>query len=136
VRHRTSSPRKPVRGIELYFARRTKLGVLEAPVRKRVIEYFFREFYVFEAIFADLLHVTRAPPAERLRAVGAFLLAERRFGDGVELEAPAHGEVDLTHEVEAFDACEVAGVILVEKRNIEVVGIVTDQNIRALKYLP
>jgi len=127
---------EPVPRVKLYFFYLPEFGEFEGLVLERVVEHPARYFDIFEAIVADFLLESFAPPLERVESVAAFVRFKSAFSDGIELYAAAEHPVYLFEDVDAFYALQIARIILVEKRNIEMVGIVADQRIGVLEHFP
>src|SRR3989344_5113961 len=70
------------------------------------------------------------PPSHGLQPVAGFVAGERGAGKVGEFEPTAQNIFNFFQQVDAFYFREVARVILAEYRDIKVVGVVADDNVR------
>ena len=101
-----------------------------------MVEYAFRNLNVFEAIIAQLFDVAFFPPLHGLQSGGTLFRAERAFGDSVEADATAEDVGNFFQQIDRADFREVARIIFIQNRDVEVVGIEADEGIRVLEDFP
>lgn len=118
----------------VYFA---ELFVLERAFFERIFKEFAGELDIFETVITHFFDLAFAPPNDRLPTLPASLLfVESTLGDRIKF-VPATGDrLEFFHNVDASYLGQIAGIIFVEKRDIEVVGIVSDENVGSLDDRP
>src|SRR3989338_824808 len=120
----------PLAGVQFNLADAIVVAVFDRAVLAGVLVQIFGNGDIGQAVVADLLAQALLPPLYGLQPVAGFVAAEGGAGQVVEFEPAAQNVFNFFQQVDAFYFCEVARVVLAEYRDIKVVGVVADDNVR------
>ena len=126
----------PFGRIDGKFADTGNVFVFEGAVFLGVLVDVFGDAHVLFAILADFVDFARFPPFDGFQSRGALAYAEGGACHVVEAHASSDGFLYFHHNVHAFDAGQVARIILIEKGNVEVVRIVADDKVGSFENRP
>src|SRR3989344_5356270 len=126
----------PLARVKFEFAQLAAFFEREFLIGQSVIVNFFGNSYVVEAVFADFVVFALLPPFGRFEAVAGFALTKSAFGELVETHTSAELLPNLFQNVELFNFRQIAGIIFVEQRQVEVLRVEAYQYVRALEHRP